>query len=63
MTDISQRMVKGERVKGESQDEKDCLQLIHDLDHIGGHIKGSITSKKYMQNEIWSLIAFQGAPS
>jgi len=63
LTDISQQMVKGERVKGESQDEKYCLQLIHDLDHIGGHVKGSITSQKYMQNEIWSLIAFQGAPS
>ena len=48
MTDISQRMVKGKSLKGESQDEKDCLQLIHDLDHIGGHVKGSITGKKYM---------------
>ena len=38
-------MVKGERIKGKSQDEKDCLQLIHDLDHVGGHVKGSITSK------------------
>jgi len=60
--DITERMMKGERVKGESQDEKDCLQLIHDLDHIGGHVKGSITSKKYMRNEIWSLISFRGAP-
>src|ERR1700735_3586910 len=56
-------MVKGERVKGDSQEEKDCLQLIHDIDRIGGHVKGSITSKKYMKNEIWSLISFQGAPS
>ena len=56
-------MVKGERVKGDSQEEKDCLQPIHDLDHIGGHVKGSITSKKYMRNEIWALIAFQGAPT
>ena len=56
-------MVKGERVKGDSQEEKDCLQLIHDIDRIGGHVKGSITSKKYMRNEIWSSISFQGAPS
>ena len=46
LTDIIERMTKGERVKGDSQEEKDCLQLIHDLDHIGGHVKGSITSKK-----------------
>ena len=45
-----------ERVKGEPQDEKDCLQLIHDLYHVKGPVKGSITSKKYMRNEIWSLI-------
>ena len=56
-------MVRGEKVKGDSQEEKDCLQIIHHLDHIGGHVKGSITRKKYMRNEIWSLIAFQGAPT
>src|SRR6202453_2196297 len=63
LTDITERMIKGERVKGDTQEEKDCLQLIHDLDHIGGHVKGSITSKKYMKNETWSLISFRGAPS
>jgi hypothetical protein len=63
LADITERMMKGERIKGESKDEKDCLQLIHDLDHFGGHVKGSITSKKYMKNEIWSLISFRGAPS
>src|SRR6202040_452152 len=63
LTDITERMMKGERVKGESQEEKDCLQLIHDLDRVGGNVKGSITSNKYMRNEIWSLISFRGAPS
>ena len=63
LSDVANRMKKGERVKGESQEEKDCLQLIHDLDQVGGHVKGSITSKKYMKNEIWSLINFKGAPS
>jgi hypothetical protein len=63
LADITEHMMKGERIKGESKDEKDCLQLIHDLDHIGGHVKSSITSKKYMRNEIWSLISFHGASS
>ena len=40
-----------------------ALDMIKDLDHVGGHVKGSITSKKYMWNEIWSLISFLGAPS
>src|ERR1700674_2335227 len=46
LTDITECMRKGERVKGDSQEEKDCLQLIYDIDRIGGHVKGSITSKK-----------------
>ena len=34
LTDFTEHMMKGERIKGESKDEKDCLQLIHDLDCI-----------------------------
>ena len=63
LTNITEHMIKGEQVKGDSEEEKKCLQLIHDLDCIGGHVKGSITSKKHMKNEIWSLISFHGAPS
>jgi hypothetical protein len=37
--------------------------LINDLDHVNGHVPGSITQKKYMRNEIWSLISYFGAPS
>src|ERR1700691_3659810 len=33
------------------------------LDHVNGHVPGSITQKKYMRNEIWSLISYFGAPS
>ena len=59
---IADRMSKGELVKPSNQEETDCFQLIRDLDHIGGKVSGSITSKKYMRNEIWSLIAQEGAP-
>ena len=34
-----------------------------DLDHIAYHVEGSVTNEKYMQNEIWSLISYKGAPS
>src|ERR1700722_691539 len=63
LNDIARRMENGEHVKPETDQEKQCFQLIKDLDHVGGHIKGSLTNKKYMRNEIWSLISFAGAPS
>ena len=56
-------MEDGERVKPETDEEKSCFQLLNDIDHVGGQVKGSVTSKKYMRNEIWSLISFAGAPS
>ena len=59
---IADRMSKGELVKPSNEEETNCFQLIRDLDHIGGKVSGSVTSKKYMRNEIWSLIAHKGAP-
>jgi hypothetical protein len=63
LTDIAKHMTDGERVKPQTPEEKACFQVIHDLDHVGRHVQGSITNKKYMRNEIWSLISFMGAPS
>jgi hypothetical protein len=63
LADLIKRMENGEQVKPDTDEEKLCFQLLKDLDHVGGHVKGSITSKKYMCNEIWSLISFIGAPS
>ncbi len=60
---LVRKMEDGERVIPDTDEEKLCFQLIKDLDHAGGHVKGSLTSKKYMRNEIWSLISFMGAPS
>ena len=56
-------MTEGERVKPETEEEKLCFKLINDLGHVNGHVPGSITQKKYMRNEIWSLISYFGAPS
>src|SRR6266567_1683542 len=56
-------MENGESTKPESDEEKNCFQLIKDLDHVGGFVKGSATTKKNMRNEIWSLISFISAPS
>jgi hypothetical protein len=37
--------------------------MIHDLDDVDQHVEGSVTSKKFMQSEIWSTMAYYGAPS
>ena len=63
LSDLIKRMEDGERVSPELDEEKLCFQLIKDLDHVAQNVKGSTTTKKYMRNEIWSLISFLGAPS
>jgi hypothetical protein len=62
LQNIAKRMSDGEMVRPVTDDEKACFQLIRDLDHIDGKVSGSITSKKYMRSEIWSMIAYLGAP-
>ena len=63
LADITEKLSNGEHFVPESDREKACFQVLHDLDHVAGKVKSSTTSKKYMCNEIWSLIAFAGAPS
>src|SRR6202789_881803 len=60
---ITNRMMKGERVKPETDAEKACFRVLSDIDTVGGRVKGSLTSKKYMRNDVWSLISYAGAPS
>jgi hypothetical protein len=60
---LAKRLSDGESVTPKNQEEKDCFQVIRDLDHIGGKVDGSTTSKKFMRNEIWSLMSYCGAPS
>src|SRR6202167_2250650 len=59
---IARKMEQGDKVTPETDEDKLCFQLIKDLDHVGSHVKGSVTNKKYMRNEIWSLISYLGAP-
>ena len=64
LADITEKLSNSEYFVPETDSEKACFQALHDLDHIAGKVKVSTTSKKYMCNEIWSLIvAFAGAPS
>jgi hypothetical protein len=63
VADIADRLVAGEHVKPETDAEKQCFDLLRDLDGIGAHVPASATSKKHMRNEIWSMTGFFGAPT
>ena len=60
--DLLQRMSQDEYVLPTTEAEKQCFKILSDLDHVSGTVKGSTTSKKWMHNEIWSLVAHLGAP-
>ncbi|PPQ97805.1 hypothetical protein CVT26_012849 [Gymnopilus dilepis] len=62
LSDLTQRMIAGEKVTPQTDDEKACFSLLNDIDHMGGHVRGSTTTKKQRRNELWSLMAFKGAP-
>ncbi len=62
LAEIIEKMQNGEHIKPVTESEKACFQVLNDLDHVSGKVNGSVTSKKYMRNEIWSLIAAKGAP-
>ncbi|KAI0038885.1 hypothetical protein FA95DRAFT_1476081, partial [Auriscalpium vulgare] len=57
------RLEEDDRSRPQTDEEKQVYQMINDLDHVAHHVQGSATNKKYMRNEIWSLIIWLGAPS
>ncbi|KAH7903751.1 hypothetical protein BJ138DRAFT_977402, partial [Hygrophoropsis aurantiaca] len=61
---ISDHLKEGDSSPGDAtEEEKACYQVIRDLDHVGSGVQGSMTQKKYMRNEIWSMVSYKGAPS
>ncbi|KAG6888798.1 hypothetical protein C0992_007459 [Termitomyces sp. T32_za158] len=63
LTNLAKRLADGEIVIPDTESEKLYYQVIKDIDSVAGRVDGSIISKKYMNNEIWSLVACKGAPS
>ncbi|KAJ7248014.1 hypothetical protein C8J57DRAFT_1438014 [Mycena rebaudengoi] len=59
LTQLDNALAAGKKFTPTTEAEKACFALLDDLDHVGNHIQGSLTSKKYMRNEIWSLTAFK----
>ncbi len=48
LTSISERLKEGIHVVPQMDKERDCFQLLNDLDHVAYKVSGSLTSKKYM---------------
>ena len=63
LKDLASRLRKGDHIRPGSQNEIQCYQLIKDLDHISGRVEGSGTTRKFMNNEAWSLVNYIGAPT
>jgi hypothetical protein len=49
LKNISDKLSNGKHFLPATPEEKNCFQLLHDLDHVGGFVKGSITSIKYAE--------------
>jgi hypothetical protein len=60
---IINQLINSEHVKPSTDDEKLCFSLLRDTEHVGGHVSGSITSRKAMRNEMWSMTMFAGFPN
>ncbi|KAJ6490538.1 hypothetical protein DFH09DRAFT_947739, partial [Mycena vulgaris] len=41
LTDLAQRLSAGENVIPKTDAEKTCFNVLKDLNHVGGHVKGS----------------------
>jgi hypothetical protein len=63
LMDISRRLQARERVIPETKAEKLCFLVMDQIDYVGTSIQGSMAGRKNMRSELWSLIAYQGAPS
>lgn len=60
---IIERLEKDGHMRPETPQEKECFRILNDLDFVNAKVDGSTTSKRYMRNEIWSMINSLGAPS
>ncbi|KAF5381451.1 hypothetical protein D9757_009019 [Collybiopsis confluens] len=62
LQDLATRIANHEFVNPQTDSEIQCFALLRDLDQGSSRVKGSITSKKNMLHEIWSLVTHVGGP-
>lgn len=46
-----------------NKEQAECMKLIGDIDYVASRVDGSVTARKQMRTQIWSLTSFLGAPS
>ena len=63
MDTVIQKLSKCGQFDLSSESEKRCLDIINDRDHVAQFVQGSRTNRRYMRNEIWSIVTAHGAPS
>jgi hypothetical protein len=57
------RVSEANIITDSTEEEADCFQLLKDLELVSWNLPGSITAKRQIRNEIWSLIGHCGAPT
>ncbi|KAJ2912050.1 hypothetical protein MD484_g8362, partial [Candolleomyces efflorescens] len=62
LSNIAERLKEGGKFIPQTREEKDCFSLLDQIDYVGGQVSGSLASKKFQRNELWSLVAFKNAP-
>ncbi|KAL4262377.1 ATP-dependent DNA helicase [Pleurotus pulmonarius] len=62
LTSVIERLRDDGHIIAANNAEQDCYDVINDLEIVTGHMHGSSTSKKWMRNEIWSLVYHCGSP-
>lgn len=60
---LTDRALENGFVRAEDDAEKAVLEIISTLDHIGGHVPGSNTQRRYQRNEIRSLMYEMKTPA
>ena len=63
MDTVIQKLPKGGQFDLSSESEKRSFDIINNIDHVGQFVQRLRTNRRYMRNEIWSIIATRGAPS
>ncbi|KAF9051700.1 hypothetical protein BJ165DRAFT_1341134, partial [Panaeolus papilionaceus] len=62
LQEISERLKSGGRYGPQSPEEQKCFRVLDQIEYVGSNVDGSIAKRKYMRNELWSLLSFKGAP-
>ncbi|EJD35468.1 hypothetical protein AURDEDRAFT_75282 [Auricularia subglabra TFB-10046 SS5] len=61
--EIANRLRMDPSWRPSNPEEHDCFRILSDLDMVNAHVPGSVASKRYQRNELWSMMSYLGAPT